>query len=82
MCSPTWEARIMFPGKGTHSTKDMCFPSRGTLITSGLASPSQETNIPSDMCSPTWETHIALILVIGEHISLVICVSREGIDLH
>ena len=57
MCSPTWEARIMFPGKGTHSTKDMCFPSRGTLITSGLASPSQETNIPSDMCSPTWETH-------------------------
>ena len=30
------------------------------------------------MCSPTWETHIALILVVGKHISLVICVSREG----
>ena len=67
-------------GKGTHFTKDMCFLSRGTHITSHISSPSQETNIPShcDMCSPTWETYIAIILVVGEHISQVICVSREG----
>ena len=62
-----------------HISPRMCVSQVGehSSLVESLPLPKKQ-NIPGDVCSPTWETHIALILVVGEHISLVICISREG----
>ena len=61
----------MFPGGGTHITRDMCFLGGGTYI-------------PRDMCSQALE-HISLgiyVSLVGEDISLGICVPRWGNTCH
>ena len=67
-----------FLGSGTHITRDMCFSGGGTHITREMCFPGGGTHISRDMCFPGRGTHITRVYVsqVGEHMSLVICVSQ------
>ena len=74
---------IFFPGGGTHFTRDMCFPGGGTHITRDTCFPGGGTHITRDTCFPGRGIHISRdkYSCAGEHISLGICVSQVGEDI-
>ena len=77
--------KICFPERKTHITADMCFPGRERHITKVMCFPDRGTHITRKMCFPERVTHTTrnmqniyftgdMRFLVGEHISLGICV--------
>ena len=68
----------MFPGGGTHISRDMCVSPVGNTYHKGYVFLGRGTHIIKDMCFPGRGTHITrdMCFQVGEHTSLRICVSK------